>query len=130
MADVSEKGIVKNRQLNAISWVSFLYGWFESTKLSKFSQNRNNEALIHLIKMNVGIGVMAMPNAFYNAGMVVGIITMTFMASITVHCMHLLVNAGQVLTQKTGSEFLDYAEVVEAAMKNSSKLSRFQNFAK
>jgi amino acid permease len=41
--------------------------------------------------MNVGIGVMAMPSAFYNSGMVVGIAAMIFMAVITVHCMHLLV---------------------------------------
>ena len=41
--------------------------------------------------MNVGIGIMAMPSAFYNSGMVVGIGAMAFMAIITVHCMHLLV---------------------------------------
>ena len=58
--------------------------------LSTFS---DTEALIHLIKMNVGIGVMAMPSAFYNSGMLVGIVAMVFMAIITVHCMHLLVPA-------------------------------------
>ena len=58
--------------------------------LSSFS---DTEALIHLIKMNVGIGVMAMPSAFYNSGMLVGIVAMVFMAIITVHCMHLLVRA-------------------------------------
>jgi proton-coupled amino acid transporter len=51
----------------------------------------DTEALIHLIKMNVGIGVMAMPSAFYNSGLVVGIVAMVFMGIITVHCMHLLV---------------------------------------
>ena len=30
--------------------------------------------------MNVGIGVMAMPSAFYNAGMAVGLVAMVFMA--------------------------------------------------
>ena len=52
---------------------------------------RDHEALIHLIKMNVGIGVMAMPSAFYNSGMVVGIVSMVFLGVVTVHCMHLLV---------------------------------------
>lgn len=41
--------------------------------------------------MNVGIGVLAMPTAFYNSGTVVGLISMTGMAILTVHCMHLLV---------------------------------------
>ena len=48
-------------------------------------------ALIHLIKMNVGIGVMAMPTAFYNSGTVFGLISMSIIAITTVHCMHLLV---------------------------------------
>ena len=52
----------------------------------------NNEALLHLIKMNVGIGIMAMPTAFYNAGLLVGLVAMAFMASVTIHCMHLLVS--------------------------------------
>jgi hypothetical protein len=56
-----------------------------------FLYSSDTEALIHLIKMNVGIGVMAMPSAFYNSGLVVGIVAMVFMGIITVHCMHLLV---------------------------------------
>ena len=103
-------------------------------------------ALIHLIKMNVGIGVMAMPTAFYNAGMVVGIFAMAFMAFVTVHCMHLLVkiyqfsiplstfskfqvNAGQIMTERTQAEFLDYAEVVEVTVR-TSRFARFQKAAK
>ena len=49
------------------------------------------KALIHLIKMNVGIGVMAMPTAFYNAGTVFGIVAMVIIAITTIHCMHILV---------------------------------------
>ena len=61
---------------------------------------RDNQALIHLIKMNVGIGVMALPSAFYNSGMAVGIAAMVFMASITVHCMHLLVSKQPFLEKR------------------------------
>ena len=66
-----------------------------ASKLSYFLQPilflSDTEALIHLIKMNVGIGVMAMPSAFYNSGLVVGIVAMAAMGVVTVHCMHLLV---------------------------------------
>lgn len=41
--------------------------------------------------MNVGIGVMAMPTAFYNAGTVFGIVSMSVIAITTIHCMHILV---------------------------------------
>ena len=50
------------------------------------------KALIHLIKMNVGIGVMAMPTAFYNGGTVFGIVAMSVIAITTIHCMHILVS--------------------------------------
>ena len=80
--------------------------------------------------MNVGIGVMAMPTAFYNAGLVTGIIAMSFMAIITVHCMHLLVRAGQVMTQRSGAEFLDYAEVVDVTMETSVRLRKYKKLAK
>ena len=42
--------------------------------------------------MNVGIGVMAMPTAFYNAGTVFGIVSMSVIAITTIHCMHILVS--------------------------------------
>ena len=71
-----------------------------------------------------------MPTAFYNAGMVIGIIAMSFMAIITVHCMHLLVRAGQAMTKKTNSEFLDYAEVVDATMETSVRLRKYKKVAK
>lgn len=80
--------------------------------------------------MNVGIGVMAMPTAFYNAGIVTGIAIMSFMAFITVHCMHLLVRSGQILTQSTKSEFLDYAEVVQVATLASPRFNKYSVVAK
>ena len=46
--------------------------------------------------MNVGIGVMAMPTAFYNAGTVFGLAAMSVIAITTVHCMHLLVGIYQL----------------------------------
>ena len=80
--------------------------------------------------MNVGIGVMAMPTAFYNAGMLIGIIAMTFMAILTIHCMHLLVNSAQIMTNLTNSEFLDYAEVVEVTILTSQRFKKYHKVAK
>ena len=44
--------------------------------------------------MNVGIGVMAMPTAFYNGGTVFGIVAMSVIAITTIHCMNILVSSG------------------------------------
>ena len=44
----------------------------------------------------MGIGVMAMPTAFYNSGTVFGVVSMSVIAITTVHCMHMLVS-GKIL---------------------------------
>lgn len=48
--------------------------------------------MIHLLKGNIGTGILAMPDAFRNAGWLVGIVGTMFMAIISTHCMHVLVN--------------------------------------
>ena len=55
----------------------------------------NAETVIHLLKGNIGIGVLTMPVAISNAGLVGGVIGMAFVAVITIHCMHTLVIAAQ-----------------------------------
>lgn len=47
--------------------------------------------MIHLLKGNIGTGILAMPDAFRNAGWLVGIFGTMFMAIICTHCMHILV---------------------------------------
>merc|ERR1719154_648712 len=75
----------------------------------------NAETIIHLLKGNIGIGVLTMPIAISNAGLVGGVLGMVFVAVITIHCMHTLVIAAQKLVASRGVEFLDYADTAEAA---------------
>lgn len=42
--------------------------------------------MVHLLKGNIGTGIFAMPDAFKNAGLVVGSIGIPLMAVICVHC--------------------------------------------
>lgn len=48
--------------------------------------------MIHLLKGNIGSGILAMPDAFSNAGLVVGTIGTLFMGFVCTHCMHMLVS--------------------------------------
>lgn len=48
--------------------------------------------MIHLLKGNIGTGILAMPDAFRNAGLVVGTIGTLLMGAICTHCMHMLVS--------------------------------------
>jgi proton-coupled amino acid transporter len=47
--------------------------------------------MIHLLKGNIGTGILAMPDAFKNAGLVIGTVGTLFMGIICTHCMHMLV---------------------------------------
>ena len=50
------------------------------------------ETLMHIIKANIGTGVLAMPLAFKNGGLVLSGVSLWIMAVICIHCMHLLLN--------------------------------------
>lgn len=55
---------------------------------------RNFETWVHMLKGSLGTGVLAMPNAFNNAGLLVGTIGTFLIGSICTYCLHLLVRAG------------------------------------
>ena len=110
----------------------------------------NTETVIHLMKGTIGIGVLTMPIAISNAGLVVGSLGMLVVAVINIHCMHLVVGASQKLVKEKYKscgdqfsivsvrdlKFLDYADTAEAAfvsagarrsgafMRNTAILSR------
>ena len=48
--------------------------------------------MIHLLKGNIGTGILAMPDAFRNAGIVIGTIGTLIIGAICTHCMHMLVS--------------------------------------
>merc|ERR550519_1664056 len=75
----------------------------------------NIETVIHLVKGNIGIGVLTMPIAMSCAGLVGGVLGMIFVALVTIHCMHLLVSSAQKLVREKDVKFLDYADTAEAA---------------
>ena len=52
------------------------------------------------MKGTIGIGVLTMPSAISNAGLVVGSLGMMAVAVINIHCMHLVVGASQKLVKE------------------------------
>ncbi|KAK3700432.1 hypothetical protein QZH41_015292, partial [Actinostola sp. cb2023] len=88
-------------------------------------------AAMHLIKANLGIGVLGLPFAVMNAGIVVGPLLILFTGIIIMHCMHLLVQSSHafcdrwrlISTRGLSNYFyrskymsLGYAEVAEMAV--------------
>lgn len=65
-----------------------------------FWRCRNKETLIHLLKIALGTGIFAMPNAFKSSGFVVGIVGTIIVGFITNYCVHSLVHTHYMLCKR------------------------------
>ncbi|XP_066147989.1 proton-coupled amino acid transporter-like protein CG1139 isoform X1 [Euwallacea fornicatus] len=73
------------------------------------------DTLIHLLKGSLGSGILAMPLAFANAGLFLGLICTFAIGAICTYCVHILVKSAHELCRRTKVPSLGYAEVAEAA---------------
>ncbi|XP_063591704.1 proton-coupled amino acid transporter-like protein pathetic [Penaeus indicus] len=75
------------------------------------------ETMIHVLKGNIGTGLLAMPEAFMNAGLWVGFFGIPIMGIICVHCMHVLLKCSKELCRRAKVSALSYEESAEMAFK-------------
>jgi len=92
----------------------------------------NCDTIIHLLKGNIGTGILAMPDAIKNSGLIVGNVGLILMAVICIHGMHMLVQLSHELCRRTGLSSLGYSDVAEASFSTSSNPSvkRFASVAR
>ncbi|KAK7065350.1 hypothetical protein SK128_004658 [Halocaridina rubra] len=94
-------------------------------------QTTSCETLIHLVKGNIGTGILAMPDGLKNSGLYTGTALLPFIACICIHCMHVLVTSGHELKERLGVASLDYADVGYYAFATGpSVLQRFAKCAR
>ncbi|XP_026809394.1 proton-coupled amino acid transporter-like protein CG1139 isoform X1 [Rhopalosiphum maidis] len=95
----------------------------------------NFDTMIHLLKGNIGTGILAMPDAFRNSGWVVGLVCTALLGAVCTHCMHILVRCSHELCVRTQRPSLSFPKVAEMAFeygppklqKYSSAASKFIN---
>ncbi|KAG9508934.1 Proton-coupled amino acid transporter 1 [Fragariocoptes setiger] len=83
------------------------------------SKDRTNfgQSLMHLIKCNLGTGLLAMPAAFANCGLIYAFIGLPVLAIIATYCVHLLIKSAQYLESKIDSDNIEYAELAKSSFK-------------
>uniref|UniRef100_A0AAG5DNX1 Amino acid transporter transmembrane domain-containing protein n=1 Tax=Anopheles atroparvus TaxID=41427 RepID=A0AAG5DNX1_ANOAO len=84
----------------------------------------NLDTLMHMLNGNLGTGILAMPDAFKNAGLYVGFFGTLAMGVICTHCMHLLVRCSHELCRRYGRPSLSYAEVGYCALDSGPRWSQ------
>lgn len=88
--------------------------------------NRTTDAqtMMHILKANIGTGVLAMPNAFKNVGLWLGFILIPVIATICIHCMHILIASHNHLCDRFNYESLDYDQVAALGLACGPKFAR------
>lgn len=106
-----------------------LYNPFENR--DKKNSNSDFGALAHLLKSSLGTGILAMPNAIKNGGVIFGGIGTIIIGLICAHCVHILVRSSHILCKRTKTPQMTYAETAEAAFLCGPKTVRpFANFSR
>uniref|UniRef100_A0A904A491 Amino acid transporter transmembrane domain-containing protein n=1 Tax=Anopheles quadriannulatus TaxID=34691 RepID=A0A904A491_ANOQN len=93
--------------------------------------NSTNGTIIHMLKGSLGTGILAMPSAFRNGGLVFGVIGTTLVGLIYAHCVYLLVSTSQKSCKRTRVPVLGFSETAQSVFRHGpAPTQRFANAAK
>ncbi|XP_031616811.1 proton-coupled amino acid transporter-like protein CG1139 [Contarinia nasturtii] len=93
--------------------------------------NSTMGSLAHLLKSSLGTGILAMPMAFKNAGLLFGSVGTIIIGLICTHCVHILVKTSHEVCKKAKVPSLGFAETAEKVFETGPLfLRKYATFAR
>ncbi|KAK9728126.1 Transmembrane amino acid transporter protein [Popillia japonica] len=80
--------------------------------------------LTHLMKGSLGTGILAMPNAFKNGGLVFSFVGTIVVGILCTHCVYLLVAASHEICRRSKQPVLGFSETAGAVFEHGPKRIR------
>jgi len=84
----------------------------------------NNETLIHMLKGSLGTGILAMPEAFKNAGLANGTVCTVLIGILCTYCLHILFKAQYIMCKRLKVPILTYPESMKVALESGPQCLR------
>ncbi|XP_011184166.2 proton-coupled amino acid transporter-like protein pathetic [Zeugodacus cucurbitae] len=81
-------------------------------------------AFVHLLKGSLGFGILSMPMAFYNGGLLFSMIATLIVGFLCTHCVHILVKTSQEMCRNNRVPALSFAETTEKVFESGPKCLR------
>ncbi|KAG8262920.1 hypothetical protein J6590_043908 [Homalodisca vitripennis] len=82
----------------------------------------DGETLMHLLKGSLGTGILAMPLAFANAGLIFGIISTFFVGAVSTYCVNILYRK-EITAYLSITQVIAHADVVAVRLLNEYSLN-------